>query len=215
MTKGSSSFVKPFGSSEVLLSTGTPAHWPPDPVPHRELRLLCLWRGNQAECSVGTTSRARLSPQPGDMDAFLSKSKRTSAPHFIAVLLAQCLDPSWQNCSQGSAGKEDLGCEHLNSLFFNLDHGLCFSAEGRTQTFCCSSYYNYLGPFSITVTLMRTQECLHLCQNTWGKPLQLFIFSWVVRHIYWFWLHLADARRRAAVTLSEGDASLSWPEVFQ
>lgn len=30
--------------------------------------------------------------------------------------------------------------------------------------------YNYLGPFSITTTVMRTQECLHLCQNTLGKP---------------------------------------------
>lgn len=30
--------------------------------------------------------------------------------------------------------------------------------------------YSYLGPFSITTTLMRTQECLHLCQNTSGKP---------------------------------------------
>lgn len=39
------------------------------------------------------------------------------------------------------------------------------------QTFCCSSYYVQLsGPFFNYHDTNETQERLHLCQNTLGKP---------------------------------------------
>ena len=123
------------------------------------------------------------------------------------LLLLQCFypsakDPSWQNCSQESGGKENSGCERLNSSFFYLDHGLYFWAEGRCKlSAAVACIYGYLGPFSITTTLMRTQECLHLCQNTLGKPSRVsnFLMRWAPRLLI---LALSGLRRRVAVTLS-------------
>lgn len=115
------------------------------PQPHRELRMLC------EASDVQTSQRAQGEPA--------QNRSISSAPwhrcHFPIeeghqpLLLSQCFcptakDPSWQE----GDGIVNLGCELQNSSFLNLDHGLCFRAEGKMQTFCCSSYYIQLsGPF--------------------------------------------------------------------
>lgn len=169
-TRGSAEFLKPSGRySHVLLSTGKPVLT----CDSRELRLLCegLRHGNQPGSSVGTTLKACPSPQPSDIDDFLSKNRKASVPSFITVLLSQCV-PSQQNCSHESVGKGNLGCEHLNSFNF-LIWIMAYVSErrGRCRLPAAAAiiYNHHLGPFSITTTLMRTQGHLHLCQNTSGK----------------------------------------------
>lgn len=106
---------------------------------------------------VQTNQRAQWEPAQGQVHLL---STMTWMPFFPKegeghqpLLLSQCFYPSakdlsWQNCSQEGDGIENLGCEHQNSSFFNWDHGLCFRAERKRQTFCCSSYYIQLsGPF--------------------------------------------------------------------
>lgn len=116
-------------SHQVLRSSGRPGRGLPGPVPRRELGRLCdgLWCGNQMDCSVGTTLRACPSPRLSDMGAFLSKTGGGHQPLRLSwCFYPSAKDPSWQTCSGESSGTENLGGEHLNSSFFNLDHGLRF-----------------------------------------------------------------------------------------
>ena len=69
-----------------------------------------------------------------------------------------------------------------------------FGAEGRMQTFAAVAIMcSYLGPFSITVTLMRTPECLCVCQNSAGT---LFQASNFVTHCATHSLSLALSHKK-------------------
>lgn len=152
MPKGSSGFSK--------LRT----MWLPGPSPHRELRMLCegLWCANQLEnrsTSSAPWHRALLSKRRREISPFFYHSTFIPLPR---TLLSRIVPRKWWN--------SEFGMWIQNSSFFNLDHGLLELRWRCRLSSAVTITYNYLGPFSITTTLLRTQERLHLCQNSLGKP---------------------------------------------
>lgn len=106
------------------------------------------WHGNQPVFSGNHLEGMSISSAETRVPFFPKAGGRHQLLLLLWWFFASAKDRSWHNCSQGSGGKENLRCEDLNSSFFNLDHGLCCWAEGKKQTFCCSSYYIQLaGPF--------------------------------------------------------------------
>lgn len=157
--------------------------------------MLCegLWCANQPESSVGTSLRTAPPPQHRDIKPFFPKEEGKSAPSFITVLLSHCQEPFLVELFQESDGIVNLGRElkTLHPLIWIM--ASLSELRGRCRlSSAVAITYNYLDPFSISMTLLRIQESLHLCQSTLGKP---FTAPNFLMHCVPCWLFLAVSIR--------------------